>query len=168
VKLTKRQQQLAADNVGLVYRFARQYAHRLGLDPDEAVSDGMMALLRAVRTFDPNRGYRFSTYATRAIIRAVYSTRKRDMVQRRDHRRCVGLDAAPVPAYCEPENMAVYRDDLDAAMATLKPRERAVIAGRFGRGETLAEVAGQLRLTKERIRQIQIAAVAKLAEAMGA
>lgn len=53
---------------------ARRYLNR-GLDYNDLVQEGNMGLLTAVRKFDPDRGFRFSTYATwwirQAVARAV-------------------------------------------------------------------------------------------------
>lgn len=38
---------------------------------DDAVQDGFIALLRAAETFDPSRGYLFTTYANTVIRRAI-------------------------------------------------------------------------------------------------
>jgi RNA polymerase primary sigma factor len=50
-------------------------------------------------------------------------------------------------------------DLLNDALATLKPREREILAMRFGlddgRSKTLEKIAGHLGITRERVRQIQ-------------
>ncbi len=61
---------------------------------------------------------------------------------------------------------AVVREEIVAALASLSPRERAVIALRFGLhdGEprTLQETGRRLNMTRERARQIEGQALAKL------
>jgi RNA polymerase primary sigma factor len=63
-------------NLRLVVAEARQFTGR-GLDILDLIEEGNMGLLRAVSGFDPERGTRFSTYATwwirRAIRRAINS-----------------------------------------------------------------------------------------------
>ncbi|HWB80258.1 MAG TPA: sigma-70 family RNA polymerase sigma factor [Nannocystaceae bacterium] len=61
-------------NLRLVVTMARRYAHGRMALPD-LIQEGNIGLLKAVDRFDPDRGYRFSTYASwwirHAISRAV-------------------------------------------------------------------------------------------------
>lgn len=66
----------------------------------------------------------------------------------------------------EQANTRLLGEELDRTLEVLTPRERRVIELRFGLGDeyshTLAEVGSELALTKERIRQIEKEALAKL------
>jgi RNA polymerase primary sigma factor len=74
---------------------------------------------------------------------------------------------ANAPEPYQPSVEAVSLESgLGAAMATLNDRERLVLQLRFGIGQerehTLAEVADRLRVSVERVRQIQVRALTKL------
>jgi RNA polymerase nonessential primary-like sigma factor len=54
---------MIVSNLRLVVRIARHYYNR-GMDFLDLVEEGNLGLLRAVEKYDPERGFRFSTYAT--------------------------------------------------------------------------------------------------------
>jgi RNA polymerase primary sigma factor len=167
---------LIESNLGLVYELVG-HCRFDNVDRDEITSEGMMALLRAVDTFDPWRGYRFSTYACNAIIRAFSRS---SMQESRRRRRITGgfeeeLEVSDAPETAHTNQRELFAERLQQILrldsAVLNDIEKTVLARRFPLEEdrprqTLSEIGAQMRVSKERVRQIQLSAIAKLRRAL--
>ncbi len=158
-------------NVRLVVSVAKQFANRLSTLP-ELVSDGNLTLMKAVAKFDFSRGFRFSTYATWALryhfSRAVA----------RPFGRVVGVpvgDDERMLEVADPHVLDAPREALrgqwvravDRMLDRLDPRERKIVTLRFGLDagvpeRSLKEIADEMGICKERVRQLQMRAVEKL------
>lgn len=137
---------------------------------DDLLSEGILAVMRAAENFDFGRGFRFSTYATRAIRRNTY----RLLMQRqRDRRRfpsapedAIEVAEEPVSLFNE-QRWQFLRTSLARLLRRLDPRERTIVRARFGLGpfdkaETLQKLAARLGVCKERVRQLEKRAIEKL------
>src|SRR5438874_10406090 len=63
-------QELVEANMRLVINIAKHYHHPL-VPFEDLVQEGAIGLMTAAERFDPERGYRFSTYATHWIKQAI-------------------------------------------------------------------------------------------------
>lgn len=158
---------LVEKNLGLVYSMVSGFG-RQDLDSEELRSEALYVLMRAVEGFDPWRGFRFSTYACNAIIRSMIHVARRTRKNRL--RYAVDYDEWQRPVPRTDPVLELHADRLRVALQNnlgdLTAREAAVIGWRFpmdgGSGMTLTEVGETVGLSKERVRQIQKRALAKL------
>ena len=234
-------QSMIEHNLRLVVSIAKGYMGR-GVPMADLVEEGNLGLMHAIDKFEPERGFRFSTYATwwirqsvdRALMyqgRAVrlpvnvvrelqHVLRARRMLENDAElvaQRPEGIRVEDIAALLgrEPSHvadllsMAEAPRSLDASLdrtdgdqtlgdglvdeltlapddamllhevdqlleewiATLTPREREVLEGRFGLHdhdpETLDTLSLRLGLTRERVRQVQNEALVKLKRYLG-
>jgi len=159
-------------NMALVMTMARRTRIR-NVDFPELVSEGNMALLRAIEKFDVSRGFKFSTYACRAIIQCYnrMSARAGRYSQFFSTEFNLEWELRDYSALRHQGRLNRVLDSLmemlSANRAGLTDVERTVVTQRFAlgsqeKGKTLNEVGMQLNLTVERVRQIQKGALAKL------
>jgi len=163
-------------NLRLVVSIAKRYAsgpaHLF-----ELISDGNMSLIRAAEKFDFARGFRFSTYATWAIMKNFARTIPTELRQRARSRtggeeRLLGIqDIRPDSARRE-SAQSERQLEVSRILDHLDAREQQIIQHRFGLDHnrnpmTLKEVGRVMGVTKERIRQLEARAMAKLRDAVG-
>ncbi|MCC6423630.1 MAG: sigma-70 family RNA polymerase sigma factor [Phycisphaerales bacterium] len=164
---------LVRTNLALVLAMAKRT--RLGdVDFAEIVSEGNMALLRAVEKFNVERGFKFSTYACRAILKAFSRTAQKSS----RYRTRVPVEFEPDMEksdwhdrrrdQVEEDCIDELKTIVDRNLADLSNVEQTVIRRRFNWQQkeedplTLEEVGKIIGVTKERVRQIQNKAMAKI------
>jgi len=162
---------LVESNRGLVYAAVARMRAPYG-ELDDLRGEGLLALVRAVDWFDPWRGVRFSTYAYNAIIRALVRLRRRTAQYRQ--RFAVTLEFPVEKSDSADNGRDLFVDRLHRALSDnlgeLTEREADILDRRFpmnnGPRLTLDEIGATFGLSKERVRQIQNRALAKLRDVL--
>jgi RNA polymerase primary sigma factor len=152
-------------NLRLVVSVARQH-QRSGISLMELISEGNLTLLRAVESFDAHRGNRFSTYATFALMKGFARTVPQ-MLASRSSGDAGDLTAIPDPHFHVAGQRLADREQVGQLLSCLSERERRVLLAHYGLGSaripaTYDEVGQSLGITRQRVRQIERAALAKL------
>lgn len=168
-----------------------RWALSSGLCYEDLVQAGNMGLMRAAEKFDPERGFTFATYAVwwvraqvrreaadrRATVRTpcwrqaeIWSKREPlpahavSLDSRMSEDGTTFLDLTPHPGD-DPELSAVRGQAgkiSEKLLSALDSRHQYVLRRRYLFGDTLLDVGKQLGVTRERARQIEVAALAKL------
>ncbi len=163
---------LVKANLRLVVNIAKRHVGNVS-NFFELISDGNISLMRAVEKFDYSRGFKFSTYASWAIMKNYarsipqenyrmdrFVTGKDELLEGiRDVRATEEAGAGELDAS--------IKHSVEQVLDQLTPREREIVERRFGLGgvpgpQTLEQVGRRFGVTKERIRQIEMRALEKL------
>lgn len=158
-------------NMRLVVSLARRYQSNL-MSLDDLISTGNLTLMKAVERFDYSRGFRFSTYATHSIRRDFFrAAGRRQKNQDREQ---------PTPSEMLSDSLPSREAPVDGSDEALPPaellhlvdrylpaRERMIVRKRYGLNEdgrsyTLRDLADEMGVSKERVRQLQMRAVNRL------
>lgn len=171
--LTLEQQKLVAANIGLAHHIANKMKHKYP-DEDERISAAYCILINAVRSYDPSRNIKFSTYAGAAIklsmskeyfrsgsfhisdakLRSHYFNNFKEM--KRDFRE--EFHNFPSLEVEKKEEAKEIHIDLSC----LNERERFIIEQNFYNNVRQSHLAEPLKLSKERVRQIRKKALEKI------
>ena len=179
--MTKEQEKLVTANMGYVVTLARQYKSDI-LNTNDLVNEGAIGLMKAAEKYDPERGNPFVTFAApyirRSIEAAISKVNTDTDVRSTDESLPVGsrnnytllnvledVNAEKADAIVEEDSL---NDDLVACVDVLNEREREVVSRYYGlKGwrQTMAEIAEDMGLKRERVRQERDKAVRKLRRA---
>ncbi|MEL6896713.1 MAG: sigma-70 family RNA polymerase sigma factor, partial [Planctomycetota bacterium] len=162
---------LVEANMRLVFSIVKKFVNPNNVF-DDLLSDGIVALMRAVEKFDYDRGFRFSTYATQVVRRNAYRTVVENQQERQKMVGGIQEMGIDVSEEIREPNMSEsrwheLRSRLTVMLGDLDRREKLIIRARFSLGShrrvhTLQSLANRLGVSKERVRQLEKRAMEKL------
>ena len=139
---------------------------------DEMLSDGVVTLMHAVEKFDYDRGFRFSTYAYRSIARGAFRTvgatqKEEQRITRDAEEWAFAQEESEGGSPATDQVWTNLRELCSSMLDSLDRRERFIIRSRYALGahrkvRTFQCLADKLGVSKERVRQLEQRAVAKL------
>jgi len=162
---------LTRSNLRLVVSIAKRHV-KPNANFFEMVSDGNMSLIRAIEKFDFSKGFKFSTYATWAIMKnfARSIPAEHTLLDRYRTGNEEFFQSSPDSRSDQFEQELVNSRQHQAIMTIidrLDEREKNIILYRFGLNQgsepqTLEQLGSRFGVTKERIRQLEARALHKL------
>ncbi len=162
---------LIRSNLRLVVSIAKRHM-RPTTSFFEMVSDGNMSLIRAIEKFDFTKGFKFSTYASWAIMKNYARSIPAETVRldrfRTGNDEVFSSSSDPrTDQFLEERTNQRQRELIMSILDHLDPREREIIVFRYGLSEgtapqTLEQVGTRFGVTKERIRQLEARALRKM------
>lgn len=178
---------LVEANLRFVVSIAKQYQGK-GLDIDDLISEGNIALVKAASKFDASRGLRFVNYAVVFIREQIEKALKIESKEMRLENVRDGetrsIDA-PLGGRTEMNLLSVlvnqnspFADErtysnavaknIEKVLLLLNEREYKVVSAYYGieqDHQTMAEIAVDMNLKRERVRQIRDHAVRRMRKA---
>ena len=157
-------------NLRLVAHVIRKYQNT-SEDPEDLISIGTIGLIKAIITFDPEKGNRLAAYASRCVENEV-------LMYLRTRKKCSHEISLYEPIGTDREGNEVNLYDIIESTETdiperihlkdneLSPREKLVLKMRYGlyQGEeyTQREIAAQLGISRSYVSRIEKSAIGKL------
>ena len=184
---------IVSENLNYVKSVANQFRGK-GVEFDDLVSEGTLAMMMAAQKFDATRGSQFVAYASPFIRKAMQQAiDKLSALYRvpKDQKKFAPRNAAKTVSIDAPlsvgnqytlldilinkdvkmadDNAAFTQmlNDLERCVEALEEREKMVITKFYGMGvahETLAEIAEDMQLKRERVRQIRDKAIRQISK----
>lgn len=159
---------LVESNLRFVIKVVFQYWSP-GLPLMDMISEGCLGLIKAANTFDPNKGFRFLTYAGKSIVQGVIKAIK--------YHNQYGHDSLDELIYDDGSEISqkdvlaskgqqgdetAFYNQVQGLLGHLNDRERTIITLRFWHYLTLEEIGSRINVTKETVRKIEARALRKL------
>lgn len=174
---------LIEHNLRLVAHVVRKYENS-GEDVEDLISIGTIGLIKAISTFDEEKGVRLATYAARCIenevlmhLRNIKKTKQEVYIYEPIGYDKEGNEIALIDVLTNDNEIIdlvdakLQEDKIKSRMGVLTSRERQVIEMRYGLfsgiKETQREIAKKLGISRSYVSRIEKRALKKLIKELG-
>lgn len=171
---TQVKHQLVSSNTRLVMNIAKKqkeyWSGNGGIDLlVEIVAEGNVGLLRAVDYFDFRKNFKFSTYATWAVLDAIVKARK---ARHKQERIQTGVDEFIFEQIMDDREPLLKEQNERMAFVSqiitkISERQQMVLKECFERGRPLRDIGNDLQISKERVRQLRDKAIERIRKKLG-
>ena len=158
----RKNNQIIQDNMSLVISIASRYVKKAkGLEIDDLIQEGRIALYRAIETFDPSRKTKFSTYAYNVIQRSIINV---VVKHNRRNWKNVTEEIVPDTPDTKAETKLLMLDQIASLFksAGLTKREQRVIELRYWKDLYFDEIGKEIGSSKTNTRVIFNKALKKM------
>ena len=147
-------EKITTEYLPLVKSIANKYTH-LGVPSEDLEQEGMIGLLEAADKFREDKGAKFSTYATYWIKKKILSAI--------DKEKKGSLDSIKLTE----ESVETKEDELKTSQYLELPQnmpdiERKILRMLYEEQLTLKEIAQELKISRERVRQLKEKALRRM------
>ena len=158
----RKNNQIIQDNMSLVISIASRYVKKAkGLEIDDLIQEGRIALYRAIETFDPSRKVKFSTYAYNVVQRSIVNIM---IKHNRKNWKNVTEEIVPDTPDTKAETKLIMLDQIASLFksADLTKREQKVIELRYWEDLYFDEIGKEIGSSKTNTRVIFNKALKKM------
>ena len=150
------------DNVSIIISIASHYVKKAkGLEIDDLIQEGRIALYHAIETFDPSRKTKFTTYAYNCIQRSIINV---VVKHNRRNWKNVPEELVPIVPDTKAEVKLIMLDQITSLFksAGLTDREQEVIKLRYWSDLYFDEIGERIGSSKTNTRYIFNKALRKM------
>lgn len=179
-EMTLEQQALYLDNEKMIPYCANRFK-RSGIEWDDLITIARIGLIQAAKTYSPEKGQKFSSYAAPCMINGLRQAIAAARSEKRTLFKTVSIDETlhngglifegisphdVIPCEDESiENIAERRWQTDELLRVLSDREREIVSAYYKAGLTQKEIATETGISRQRVHAILERALTKMREA---
>jgi len=144
-------EKLYQDYLPLIKSIASKY-QKEGVSFEDLIQEGFLGLLEAKERFDPSKKIKFSTYAFYLIKKKILDAIRKENIQSLNS---IKLKEEILEGTYYGENLESRDFDVASLNKNLSVLEQKIFRLHFQEGKTLSQIAKELSIRREKVRQIK-------------